>query len=162
VAVVTGRGLDVPYQNQLLDKNGILTVAWQQFFRMLYLVVSTLGIETSFPLVNNQVLAADITGLQFDSRKINQVSVEYLIQRVTTGGGATELITAGMFMLAYKPTSETWHVVAIGTPGPSSSGITFSVTASGQVQYTSSNITGTASISKITYRARTLGARYAT
>lgn len=152
-------GLEVPYQSPVVDERKILSLNWQDFFKLLHLMVSPLGIERSFPIANNQVVAKNIEGLQFDYKKINQVTVEYLIQRITTSTGATEIISAGMFMLAYKPVSQTWHIVNIGTPGPDSSGVTFSVTTGGQVQYTSSNITGTANISKITWRARTLGAK---
>lgn len=155
------KALGVPYQNSVVDRAGILTLVWQQFFRALYDRLNPLGIEKSFSLANNQSSAADITGMQYDYRKINQVTVEYVIQRITTGTGATELVATGIFLLTYKPVANTWHIVTIGTPGPSTSGITFSITTGGQVQYTSTNITGTPNISKITYRERTLGAKVA-
>ncbi len=162
MASINQRSIDVPYQQQLLERaTGILTIPWQNFFRSLFDRIFPLGIEISFPLVNNQASAANIDGLQFDYRKVNQATVEYVIQRITTGTGATELIATGMFMVTYKPVSLTWHIVTIGTPGPSTSGITFSITTGGQVQYTSTNMTGDANISKITYRARTLAAKVA-
>lgn len=153
------KSLDVPYESSVIDSKGILSISWQNFFRNLFDRIFPLGIETSFALLNNQSSAANIEGLQFDYRKVNQATIEYLIQRITTGTGATEIITTGMFMVTYKPVSQTWHIVNIGTPGPSASGITFSITTGGQVQYTSSNITGDENISKITYRARTLSAK---
>lgn len=109
---------------------------------------------TIFSLVNSQAVAADITGLLVNLNKTRIATVEYLIERVTTGGGATELIEGGSFSLVYKPTSAIWTIVAIGTPGPSAGGITFTITAAGQVQYTSTNITGTASISRIGFRVK--------
>ena len=97
--------------------------------------------------------------MSVNSSKVSHAVVEYLIQRVTTGGGAVELIQAGMFHLVYLPTSDTWNIVAIGTPGPGASGITFTVTSSGQVRYTSTNITGTESLSRIAFRIRTLSSK---
>lgn len=148
---------DVPYKNPVITNDGLVDRAWSLFFRGVQQALSPLGTEKAFSLVNNQSSAADIEGLVFDYTKVGQVSVDYLIQRVTTSTGATELIEAGTFYLAYKPTSNAWAL----SGGPSTAGITLSVTAAGQVRYTSSNITGTASISKITYRARTLSAKNA-
>lgn len=101
----------------------------------------------------------DITDLKFNLRGVSQATVDFLIQRVTTSGGATELIESGMFVVSYNPTSADWSLTMIGTPGPDDSGIDFSIDSNGQVQYVSTSITGTASISKITWRSRTLGAK---
>lgn len=79
---------------------------------------------------------------------------------MTTSTGATELIEGGCFQVAYSPTSDDWDLTFIGTPGPDDTGVDLSVDSDGQVQYVSSSITGTASISKITWRARTLSAKH--
>lgn len=159
MAVVNIPSLDVPYQTPISGDKNLITLSWQNFFRKLYDIVNPLGFEKSAQLLNNQASAVNIEGMQFDFDKVNQVTIEYIIHRITTGGGATEIVTTGIMQLAYRKVSLGWSIVPIGTPGPSVSGITFTITASGQVQYTSSNITGTASISKITYRARTLNAK---
>lgn len=151
--------LRVPFESPVEDGSGIITRPWQTFFRLLKELVDPMGSEKIATLVNNQAGAADISGMILDSSQVSHGVIEYLIQRVTTGGGATELITGGMFHLVYKPTTAAWAIQAIGTAGPSTSGITFSVTAAGQVQYTSTNITGTASISRIVFRMRTLGGK---
>jgi len=156
-----GKGFNVPYRNSISDVTGLLTQPWQSFFRALQFIVAPLGYEISAPISNNVSSPANIDGMIFSPEKVNQAVVEYFIQRVTSGGGATALYAAGIFHVVYKPTAGTWHIVTVGTPGPDSSGITFSITTEGQVQYTSTNITGTANISKITWRARTLGAKVA-
>ncbi len=102
----------------------------------------------------------DVTNLKFDKRGVSIAFVDFLIQRVTTSTGATELIEGGCFQVAYSPTSDDWDLTFIGTPGPDDSGVDLSVDGDGQVQYVSSSITGTASISKITWRARTLSAKH--
>lgn len=153
------RSFEVPYRDQVLDSNGVLANAWEWFFRAVVERIYPLGDEDSILLVNNQAAVANVTNLKFNSKGVSQAFVDFLIQRVTTGAGAVELIASGMFAAVYKPTSNTWAIQMIGTPGPSTSGITFSITALGQVQYTSTNETGTASISKLCWRARTLGAK---
>lgn len=145
----------VPYQTPIADGTGLVQRAWSFFFRGVQTALDPLGVEKYFTLVNNQAVAANIDGLSFDSAKVGQVTVDYLIQRVTTGGGATELIETGTFYAAFKPTSNSWFLINI----PSTAGVILSITASGAVQYTSSSITGTASISKLTFRARTLAAK---
>lgn len=153
------QNLEIPLRDPVTDSSGIIARTWLEFFRFVQLIVEPLGFEKNFALVNNVAVAANIDGLTFTSKTVSQAVVDFFIQRVTTGIGATEILTSGTFHLVYKPTSNAWALVIMGTPGPSASGITFSVTAAGQVQYTSSNITGTASISKISWRARTMGGK---
>ncbi len=161
MAAGINRSLDVPYKNEVVTEDFLLTPGWIQFYRLLLEYIIPLGIESTAKIANNQSVAANVTGLQFDFGEKNQANVEYIIQRITTGTGATELIQTGIFQLAYKPITKAWYMNTIGTTGPDVSGVTFSVTTGGQVQYTSTNITGTSFISKITYRVRVLGAKYA-
>lgn len=150
---------DLPLREMLLEAAGQLTQPWAWFFRAIHERLKPLGIEKTFTLVNNQASAADVTGLVFDLRQTSQAIVEYLVQRITTSTGATELVESGIFIVSYMPTSATWELHSVSADTPDNSGVTFSVTSAGQVQYTSTNITGTASISKLTYRARTLGGK---
>ena len=148
-----------PFQDKISNEGGYVLETWTDFFAAVADALIPLGKEKSYQLKNNLAVAESIEGLSFDSRRISQVVVDFYIQRVTTGSGATEIVTTGTFHLAYKPTSNSWAIVTIGTPGPSTSGVTFSITADGSVQYTSTNVTGTAQISKITWRARTMAAK---
>jgi len=104
----------------------------------------------------------DIDSMKFNYKGISQATIDFLIQRVTTSTGATELIESGMFVVSYNPTSADWSLTMIGTPGPDDSGIDFTIDSNGQVQYVSTSITGTASISRINWRARTLSAKHST
>ncbi len=113
------------------------------------------GTPTAFTLANNQSSAADVTGLLFDGTLTQSFVVEYFIYRKTTSTGATELSSRGMMIGAYSPVAATWEM-SVG-PQVGDAGITFSITAAGQVQYSSTNITGTASVSKMTSFKRTLG-----
>lgn len=152
---------EVPFQDKILIESGELNSAWQKFFRVIQENLNPLGREQYFDLLNNQAVAANIEGLSFNKARTGYALVEYLVQRVTTGGGATELIEAGSLRCVYKPTSNAWVLTEMPSPGPDNAGIVFSITAEGQVQYTTSNITGTASISKLIYRSRVLAAKNA-
>lgn len=118
-----------------------------------------MGEERQFTIVNNQASAADITGLKFNKAGTTGAFVEFLVQRVTTGGGAVELTEIGVFSVIYEPTSNSWTLTEINVNNPDNSGVTFSITSTGQVQYTSTNETGTASISSLFWRARTFAGK---
>lgn len=146
----------VPYRDVLLGEEGFLSRPWQAFFRIVQEYIAPLGREKSFQIVNNQAVAANITDLNFDKSTVSQGVVEYCIQRITTGGGSTNLVQSGIFLCVYKPIADTWSIVTVGSSGPDISGVTFAITSAGQVTYTSSNITGTALLSRINFRVRTL------
>lgn len=110
--------------------------------------------ETSFTVANNQVAAANVTGLVFSGATVRSAVVDYYVYRNTTGGGATELAEAGKMVLAYKTVAASWEL-ALG-PSVGDAGMLFSVTAVGQVQYTSTNITGTAATSKMKFKATSM------
>ena len=147
-----------PLNSNIAGENGLVSPIWNTFFGQLVQLLTPLGVEKNFQLENNLAVAADIVGLSFTAKNVSHAVIDFYIQRVTD---TNEVVTSGTMHAVYKPNSANWSLVTMGTPGPSTSGITFSITAAGQVQYTSSNVTGTIKISKITWRARTLAAKSA-
>lgn len=113
-------------------------------------------IETSFTIANNQSSFADVTGLSFDPTLYRSFVFEYQIYRNTTGAGATELAEKGSIIGVFSTVAGTWE----WTQGPAvgNAGITdWNVTNAGQVQYKSSNITGTPATSQMKFKATTMG-----
>lgn len=157
---VSPNALELPTKDIVINERGLVSEKWEKYLRQSENRLAALGEEKAFQLVNNQVAAADVEGLSFDKAKVSCAVVHYVIQRVTTGGGATESLETGCFHVVYKPTADSWSLVTMWTPGPDASGITLSITSAGQVQYVSSSITGTASISKISWRAQVLAAKH--
>lgn len=150
---------EAPHRSPVVSKSGLLTNDWTWFIRRVWERLYALGNEKSFDIVNNQSSAANVTGLVFNKRGVSAAKVYYLIQRVTTGGGAIEKIESGLLFCTYNPTSEDWDISVINDNSPDNTGVTFSITSSGQVQYTSANEGGTASISKLYWRAETLSGK---
>ena len=148
--------LKIPQLQPLVDDKGLMTKEWLTFFKAIQENTFNLGIEKTYPILNNQASPVDIVGLSFNSKTESQVSITYLLQRVTTGGGAVELVESGILLACYYPTSDAWNLVSVSEDLPVDAGITFNLTSAGQLQYTSSNITGTASISRISFRASVL------
>jgi hypothetical protein len=150
----------VPFSDPVVESDSrTLTRAWEQFFRKIQDVVNYSSDEQSFTLVNNQAGAADLTPLTFDYRYTSQAVIEYVIQRTSS---SAELIQTGMKIVVYKPRANTWSILEYGTSGPDASGVTFTITSSGQVQYTTTNQGGTIALSRIVFRVREIKAKSST
>lgn len=141
----------------MVGLNGLISSLWNQFFVVVSNVLQYVGEEQTFALVNNQSSAANIDQLVFDKNYVSAAFVEYLIQRVTS---STSLIQIGILRITYNPDTDSWAIGEYGTSGPSSAGITFSITSTGQVRYTSSNLAGTQEISRIAFRIRPIQAKH--
>jgi hypothetical protein len=109
--------------------------------------------ETEFTLPNNQVSALDVTGLVFDSASFRGSVIEYDIYR-KTDTASSEVRAIGEIRLVWRTETSLWELL-----GPSESGdftgVTFSVTSLGQVQVTTTNISGANYIGSMRFRART-------
>lgn len=158
MAVPRKKILDAPIRNKVLEPSGLFSKVWQEFILRVHSLLTPLGEERSFALTNNQAPSAVISGLSFDKSFVSAAAIDYLIQRVTTGVGATELVECGTFYIGYNPTSLAWSL----WNGPSTAGVTLTISAAGEIKYLSTDITGTASISKIVCRARTFTAKNST
>lgn len=104
---------------------------------------------------------ARVEGLNFNFKGTSAAIVEFVAQRITTGGGAQELVEVSQHVFVYKPTTAAWEYATSPTweDRPDDASLTFFITAEGQVEYQSTAVTGTASISKLTWRARTFQAK---
>lgn len=158
MAEIKGQSVQVPFRQAIVDKLGMLTADWESFFRALHLRVGPVSPETSFQLKNNQSEPLPIDGLKFDKRKVTKVKIHYLIQRVTD---FTDVIESGELHLLYKPSADEWVLWEPYEPGPSDSGVTWSVDSDGQVKYVSSDISGPFKSQKLTYFTHSTGARVA-
>lgn len=108
-------------------------------------------LQTPANINNNQVVAASIPGLSFDPTQVRAAIVEYSVYRVTTGVGATELVESGSMYPAFKNVAGVWDMPIVGGQG---AGIQFTILPSGQIMYTSSNISGSNYSGLIKFRAR--------
>lgn len=110
--------------------------------------------ETQFNLVNNQSSPANITGLLFSTATVRAAFISYSIYRKTTGVGAMEAVESGEIYVAYKAVAGIWELVRSSN---GDAGVVITIANSGQLQYTTTDYTGTASVSAIKFRASTIG-----
>lgn len=104
---------------------------------------------TSATLANNQSSAATIPGFLFNAAEVQAISSEFLIIR-TYDSGTTVVTESGTMIGNYDGTD---FYIALQTVGDS--GVEFTITSAGQVQYTSTNLANHVS-SVIRFRAKTI------
>lgn len=96
----------------------------------------------------------DVTGLLIDGATYKSAFIEYMVYRSST---TEEKLEAGCLVATYKPTAGTWTLTSTEISGELS-GVDFTMTATGQVQYSSTALAGLTPASKLVYRLRRLSA----
>lgn len=109
--------------------------------------------ETIATIANNQVVPANVIGLSFDTTKVRGSIVTYTVYRVSTGSGAMEAGETGTMYLTYLNNTNVWNISVVGG---SFGQVQFSITVNGQIQYTSSNFTGTGYSGVMHFKASSL------
>jgi hypothetical protein len=111
--------------------------------------------EASFTIANNQSSAASVTGLLFSGATTRAFSVEYSIYR-KTDTASSALAQMGQLRGVYNTQSASWFMS--DDFSGQNAGVTFTITSGGQIQYTSSNISGANYVGTLKFVVRqTLG-----
>lgn len=95
--------------------------------------------ETDFAFANNQSTPANVTGCLVSNSTNYAAKIDFLVRRNTA---SNEILSWVELYLVYSAASSAWQIVDDVEHG-ASSGITWSVTSGGQIQYTSNNLAGT-------------------
>lgn len=93
--------------------------------------------KTIFAFTNNQAAASDVTGVSIDSAAESAMEVRYAIKRE----GTADLFEKGKLEVIFNGTDFDLIQECMGDD----SGVSFSITAGGQLQYTSSDNAGSSS-----------------
>ena len=106
-------------------------------------------LETTVSILNNQSTLANVLGLSFDSNTVRAFAMEAVIIRPYTGSSKYEkVILNGL-------NTETGGWILEQESIGDDSGVEFSITVGGQVQYTSTSLSGGTS-GTIKYQAKTV------
>ncbi len=100
----------------------------------------------SFSISDNVTAATSITGLLFNPASVLAFTLEYTISRATS---STTVCSVGRFRGVYNSLSLTWSFS--DDYAGQDVGIAFSITAGGQVQYTSTSLAGTGHVGQLKY-----------
>jgi hypothetical protein len=113
-------------------------------------------LQTTFPLANNVTSPTNVTGLIFNTGQVRAAFIEYSIYLTSTSNpsGQSE---AGLMIAVYDNSAGTGNKWSL-TMGPvnGDSGVTFTMTDAGQIQYQSPNIGATGFSGVIHFRATAL------
>ena len=99
---------------------------------------------------NNVIVPTSIPGFSFSTASVRAIESTYLVERFTSSP-VQKFVESGTIIGNYDGSSWTIASNFVGDAG-----ITFSISASGQMQYTSSNITGSGYVSTIKFSAKTI------
>lgn len=147
---INGTSYPFPVQGDNPPWGESLTTA----FEALATIVATLSgtgdiLTTSFTVANNIASATNITGLSFDTSVVRSAIVYYSIYRSTLT--PTEVSECGQLILTYSSIANTWEMVQFGV---GLSGVNFTITTAGQIQYTSTNLIGSSYSGKLKFNAK--------
>jgi hypothetical protein len=132
-----------------------VTASWFNAIRtaLLTLFGDEAASETDFTIANNQVAAADVTGMVFSSSSSRTAVVRFDIRR-KTDTASTERRSTGTLALAYRLQTAAWEILGQDEYGDFH-GVTFTITAAGQVQYTSDSISGANYVGQLKFKSET-------
>ena len=154
VAYTTYQLKDFKFKPKKIGIRGENAYAWEvpMVFRR---VLETTPVEDYLQqeIANNQVAADDIDDLILDETLYKSIKVFFEIYRKTS---LEERVCNGFLTATYKSGTDVWDITATGTYDGDIHGVTFSVAASGQVQYTSDNMAGASYESNIYLRQFTI------
>lgn len=105
-------------------------------------------LTTSFNTANNVSSPTNVTALSFDTSQIRSAVITYSSYRKTS---LSELSETGIILITYKSIAATWELAQYSV---GDSGMVFTITNAGQVQYTSSNLSGTSYVGKLKFSAK--------
>jgi hypothetical protein len=108
--------------------------------------------ETSFSIANNTG-PSDVTGLVLAQATYKSAILFVEVRRKTD---STEAISVGMLKLYYRAATSDWALV--DELSGDEDGVTFTITAAGQLQYTTDNMAGSGYTGTMKYRMITTGA----
>ena len=123
------------------------------------LLGSTDIVQTPFAIANNITSSTSVVGLSFNTGLVRAAFINYSIYRTYTASGpvASDVAEAGQMIAVYDnlaATGSKWSLT-IG-PVNGNSGVTFTITDSGQIQYTSTSLGISGGTGVMRFSARTL------
>jgi hypothetical protein len=102
---------------------------------------------TSFALTNNQSSPANVIGAAFNTASVRSAIISYSLYISTS---TNELSECGQIYCTFKSTAGSWELAQnyVGI-----SGVVFSITNAGQIQYTTTNVSGINYSGKMKFKA---------
>ena len=123
----------------VIEAEGITLVkgTQNQLLAALNTLLGVGGTQYQQSILNNQAAPLDITGLVFDKTNYKAAQISFELYRQTDSENAQEI---GHLFASHNSWTNQWRISL--SSNLDDAGVEFTITAAGQVQYTSSNIAG--------------------
>jgi hypothetical protein len=106
-------------------------------------------ILTTTATINNNISSpTSIPGFSFDTSEVIAITGEYIVRR-TTVSPANNLVESGIISGNFDGTN--WSITRTQE---GDADIEFTITSGGQIQYTSSDLSGTSYVGEVTFKAK--------
>lgn len=112
-------------------------------------------LDTTFSIDNNISIVTNVNGLLFDPGTVRAANIDYAIYRTSTANPSGNAET-GVIYLIYDDSASAGSKWQLNQKIDGASGVVFSITDTGQVQYKSTDIGSTSYSGTIKFRAKTL------
>ena len=154
---VTIQGTTIPVASSGESPNwasGIVSVI-QAIANALSSVIGPYDISTqSFDISSyNSVSNQNITGLVFSTAVVRSALIRYTVYRNTN---STTVAETGLMEVVYNPGNSSGHKWELMREYTGNASITFNITDTGQVQFTTTSISGTGHSGKISFSAQAI------
>lgn len=145
---------NIPLQGENPDWGEEVTDWIQEVSTTLADIISPFDIRlTTGTVANNVSSATNINGFAFSTTFVRSFRADYFIERDTDS--ITQIAESGIIYGHYNDDSASWSITQETT---GDAGITFSITPSGQIQYESTNLSGSSYSGTIKFRAKVIPA----
>lgn len=101
---------------------------------------------TTAAIINNVTVPTPILGFTFDTSEVIAINGEYIVKRRTD---SQNLVQNGVIQGNFN--GQNWNITHEST---SDAGITFDITASGQIVYTTTDVSGSNYVGEIIFKAK--------
>lgn len=112
-------------------------------------------LETSYVVTNNITSYADVNRLFFDPGTVRAANITYAIYRASTSN-PSGFVESGTIYITFDNSAGTGSKWLLGQQKIGDSGVTFTITDAGQIQYQSTDIGATGYQGNIKFTAKTL------
>jgi hypothetical protein len=141
-----------PYRDPVIDDQGLLSVAWQTFFRVLVGILNYLGDETNIKIQNNVLSANAIEFIKLDKTRETYVEITLAIQRISN---TDNYQSVWQINALYDPSFDAWiYNITTTDFSPMAVPIALLYGAGGSVKYYTTNFPGTILYDRMAYRKK--------
>ncbi len=153
--IIAGTPIDFPDSGSSPDWSPAVISFAQAVTNALNTVVGTYNVapQTQDISVYNPGTSVDITNLNFSTALIRAVFISYAIYRTTSSANADE---AGTLVAVYNPNNPATHLWEMSQSSVGHGGISFYMTDTGQLQFTTTALSGTGHTGTISFAANVL------